>query len=304
MDASLTNAAIGIDIGGTRTKLARVAADGQVQRVLTLSTSANRDPAPFLVTLRGQVAELLNAGPACGIGLALNGFLDEDLRSCRFSPNSPALVGFDFAAWLEGFGLPYAIEQDLNAPALAEYYFGAYRQAPRLMSASIGTGLGAGLVVNGQVLRFAGGTLGDSGHIILLPDGPACTAGCRGCAEALIGSSGVERLARERGIGSLPAHEIIAAARRSEPWATGIFETVGGWLGQWLASLAPIFLPSHILLCGGVVEAGDILLCAADQRLRALAGPEYARCQVDISSFGGLAGVIGAAAPLLRGINV
>jgi glucokinase len=294
-----TGAAIGIDIGGTRTKMARVTADGKVQRLLTLSTPVNSDPVAFLDEMRRQVAHLLRDGPALGIGLSLNGFLSDDLRSSRFSPNTPALVGIDFAAWLEGFGLPYGIEQDLNAPAVAEYYFGAYRGAPRLMAVSIGTGLGAGLIVEGRVLRFLGGTIGDTGHILLEPGGPACTAGCRGCAEALVSGPGMEHLAAERGAGRLPTREIIAAARLGEPWAVGILDTVGAWLGQWLASLAPIFLPSHVLLCGGVSEAGDPLLRAADRRLHALAGPEYARFVLDISRFGGSAGVIGAAAPFL-----
>ena len=298
-NAASHGAAIGIDIGGTLTKLARVSAGGVVRQLSTIHTPIQGDPAPFLDEMRRQVDGLLMDTPARGIGLSLNGFLSDDLRSSRFSPNTPALVGIDFAAWLGGFGLPYRIEQDLNAPAVAEYYFGGFRGSPRLLAASIGTGLGAGLIVGGQVVRFLGGTIGDTGHIILEPGGPACTAGCHGCAEALVSGPGVERLAIERGMGPLPAREVIAAARAGTPWAEGIIATIGGWLGQWLASLAPIFLPDHILLCGGVAEAGEALREAADRRLHALTGPEYAACELDISRFGGLAGVIGAAAPLL-----
>jgi glucokinase len=265
--------------------------------MLALSTPVKGDPSSFLLELKVQVGHLLQIGPALGVGLSLNGFLSDDMRSSRFNPNSPALEGVDFAAWLEGFGLPYRIEQDLNAPAVAEYTFGQYRGAPRLMTVSIGTGLGAGLVLNGQVLRFLGGTTGDTGHIILEPGGPSCTAGCSGCAEALISAPGVERLAAERGAGRLSAREIIAAARLGEPWAAGLFDTIGGWLGQWLASLAPIFLPSHMIVCGGVSEAGEALLRPAERRLHELAGPDYARCLLDISRFGGYAGLIGAAAP-------
>ena len=128
---------------------------------------------------------------------------------------------------------------------------------------------------------------------------PTCTAGCHGCAEALVSAPGIERLALQQAGSSFTARDVITAALRDEGWAIAIIEKVGSWLGQWLASLAPIFLPSHILICGGVAEAGEVLLGTALQRLHALSGPEYARCQIDFSRFGGLAGVIGAAAPLL-----
>ena len=292
--------AIGIDIGGTRTKVARVDATGAVLRTVTLPTFKVGDPEPFLGELAGAVSGLLADGPAGGLGLSLNGMLSEDLRSSIFNPNSPALAGIDFADWLAQFGLPYGIDEDLNAPTVAEYAFGEHAGSARLMTASIGTGLGAGLVVGGQVLRIFGGTLGDSGHIILQPDGPQCTAGCRGCAEALVSVAGVEREARRRGRDE-PAHAVIAAARGGEAWAVEVIEAVGMWLGQWLASIAPILFPQHIVLCGGVAEAGEILLRTGEARFRRLAGPEYTHCTLSISRFGGQAGVIGAAAPFLMG---
>ena len=181
-----------------------------------------------------------------------------------------------------GLDFPTASEQDLNAPAVAEYTFGQYRGAPRLMTVSIGTGLGAGLVLNGQVLRFLSARPA-------IPDiSSSSTAGrparraARGCAEALISGPGVERLAAERGAGRLSAREIITAARLGEPWAASLFDSIGSWLGQWLASLAPIFLPSHVILCGGVSEAREALLRPAERRLHELAGPDYARCLLDI----------------------
>jgi predicted NBD/HSP70 family sugar kinase len=78
-----------------------------------------------------------------------------------------------------------------------------------------------------------------------------------------------------------------------------IMDQIGNWLGQWLASLSPIFLPSHILLCGGVAEVGEALRKKAETRFRELTGPEYAQCVIALSRFGGWAGVIGAAAPFL-----
>jgi glucokinase len=294
--------AIGIDIGGTLTKLAMVTEDGEIIHSEALHTAARKEPREYLDHLVRRVARLVKKYPVHGIGLAAPGFLAADRRSIRYNPNTPALVGIDFVDLLEPFHLPVRLEQDLNVPTLAEYYFGEFRSAPRLLTASIGTGLGAGFMIGDHLLDFAGSTIGDTGHIILQPGGPTCTAGCHGCAEALIATPNIVRLAKQQkahGSPHISAHKVIASAREGQPWAVEIIEKIASWLGQWLASLSPIFLPSHIILCGGVAEAGEILRVKAEARFRELGGPEYTQAVIASSRFGGRAGVIGAAAPLL-----
>jgi glucokinase len=294
--------AIGIDIGGTFTKIAVVAETGEVVRLETLPTAARGDPQRYLDAVLDKVADIVGDVELGGIGLAAPGFLSSDRRSIRYNPNTPALVGIDFLTLLERFGLPLRLEQDLNVPTVAEYCFGEFRGASRLMTASIGTGLGAGLMVDGRLIDLFGGTIGDTGHIILQPGGPTCTAGCHGCAEALIATPNIERLAQARGLAPKEppsAQEVIAAAREGQPWAAGIIEQVADWLGQWLAGLAAIFLPSHILLCGGVAEVGELLRSRSEVRFRALGGPAYTQSVIALSRFGARAGVVGAAAPFL-----
>jgi glucokinase len=289
--------AIGIDIGGTQTKLATVAENGEIIHIENITTAAREEPSAYLDHLVERVGQLAIDTAITGIGLAAPGFLAEDHRSIRYNPNTPALVGIDFVDLLAPFGLPVHLEQDLNVPTVAEYYYGEFRGAVRLMTASIGTGLGAGFMIGDRVLDFAGSTIGDTGHIILEPDGPTCTAGCHGCAEALIATPNIERLAEKHG--HRKAREVISAAQEGQSWAIEIIEQIGNWLGQWLASLAPIFLPSHIVLCGGVAEVGELLRKKAEARFRELSGPEYTQCLIGLSRFGGRAGVIGAAAPFL-----
>ena len=294
--------AIGIDIGGTHTKLAIVSEDGEVLHIEKLPTAARTGPGNYLDNLVQSIERLVDQTAVKGIGLAVPGFLSPDHRSIRYNPNTPALVGIDFVDLLERFHLPIRLEQDLNVPTVAEYYYGEFRAAPRLMTASIGTGLGAGFMIGDRVLDFAGGTIGDTGHIILEPDGPSCTAGCHGCAEALIAAPNIERLAEKYHPDpshSTTAKEVISAAKEGQVWATEIMEQIGNWLGQWLASLSPIFLPSHIVLCGGVAEAGEALRKKAETRFHELGGSEYTQCLIALSRFGGRAGVIGAAAPFL-----
>lgn len=298
----MSRLAIGIDIGGTHTKLAVVTDAGEIVHAESLRTAARQDPKEYLAQLVKRIEGLLGKYPACGIGLAAPGFLSPERRTIRYNPNTPALVGIDFIDLLDRFQLPVRLEQDLNVPTIAEYYFGDFRGAPRLMTASIGTGLGAGFMIDDHVLDFAGSTIGDTGHIILDPGGPACTAGCHGCAEALIATPNIVRLARKQNVRAgthTSAHQVIRAAKEGQPWAVKIIEQIGVWLGQWLASLSPIFLPSHIILCGGVAEAGEVLRAKAETRFKALGGPEYTDSIIALSRFGGQAGVIGAAAPLL-----
>ena len=304
--------ALGIDIGGTHTKIALVAAGGSILRQETLPSHVHGDPAPFLDRIKQVIQAYLVERPL-GIGINLPGFLSDDGRSIFYNPNTPALVGIDFSEWLSGFDLPVHTEQDLNSPALAEYYFGSGRGSRRFMAAAIGTGLGVGVILDGQVVRFTGYTTGDAGHIILEPGGPECTGGCKGCAEALATIPGIERdalaalaqgkLESLRGSlqeGRIPAQAVITAARQGNPEAAAIITVIGQRLGLWLASLAPIFLPERIALCGGVAEAGEVLLEACRQRFTYLSGPGYSsHVQVVIGQFCGLAGVIGAATPFL-----
>ncbi len=303
--------AIGIDIGGTFTKIGLVAGDGSISRLERIPTAAHCDPASYLDQLHQLISERLAAKPL-GIGFSLPGFHTPDGHSIQFNPNTPALVGIDFVSAFQGHGLPVVIDQDLNTPALAEYVFGSGRGSRRFMAATIGTGVGVGVILDGQVLRFTGNTTGDTGHIILDPDGPQCQVGCHGCAEAMVTIAAIEReawLVKEQLGLPLPAdldagrgrfaYAVIQASLHGNPAALRVIQLIGSRLGQWLASIAPIFLPDRIALCGGVAEAEAPLLQACLDQFIKLAGPEYTRCEIVLGDHRELAGVIGAAAGCL-----
>ncbi len=294
--------AIGIDIGGTYTKIGLVGRDGSVTRLERLRTAARQDPSNYFAHLRQMITSRMSENPI-GIGFSLPGFHAPDGHSIQFNPNTPALEGIDFFEAFQCYNLPVAIEQDLNSPALAEYFFGSGRGSRRFMAATIGTGVGVGVILEGKVLRFTGNTTGDTGHVILEPDGPQCTAGCHGCAEALVTIAGIEREAAQRQVYLKPsatrgqqARAVILAAQQGDPAALEIVTLTGRRLGQWLASLAPIFLPDRIALCGGVSEAGLPLVQACRERFYQLTGPGYAACSILLGEQRELAGVIGATA--------
>jgi glucokinase len=306
---------LGIDIGGTSTKLGLVSATGEVSAFRRFPTEADGEsPDAFLQNLISNVQEMLeDAGSQVnGIGLSVHGYTDEARRGSILCLNTPALHGVDLKTPLEKhFSRPVVVNNDLTAHALAEYTFGSGRGARRFLCLAIGTGLGAGVVVDGEPLRYLGGCAGDTGHVILEPGGPSCSSGCHGCAEALCGVAGIERLAFQAYGRPVPAQEVIAATSRGDdPRAASVMTRVGRYLGQTLASLSAIYLPDRIALTGGTAEAGLTLLDAVCERFEELAGDYhrtfirlggeyYAGVEIVLGKTRGETGIVGAAVELL-----
>jgi glucokinase len=307
---------LGIDVGGTNTKLGLVSTTGEVSSFRSFPTEAHGDsPDEFLHNLFSNVQELLVCAgtQVTGIGLSVHGYTDEARHGPILCLNTPALHGVDLKTPLENrFNLPVVVNNDLTAHVLAEYTFGRGRKARRFLCLAIGTGLGAGVVVNGEPLRYVGGCAGDTGHVILVPGGPSCSSGCHGCAEALCGVPGIERLAFQAYGRTVPAHEVIAAARRGDdPRATSVMTRIGRYLGQALASLSVIYLPDRIALTGGTAEAGPMLLDAVQERFEELVGEYhrtfarlggdyYSGVEIVLGKTRGETGIVGAAVELLR----
>ncbi|MBI1879694.1 MAG: ROK family protein, partial [Chloroflexi bacterium] len=310
---------IGIDIGGTDTKLGLVDSYGAIRQFQRFPSDTSGDPQPFLREMVERIGQLCDLGrdQVCGIGLSVHGYVDAERRGPIVAPNTSGLCGLDLRGLLEGaFALPVVVNADLTAHVLAEYHYGSGRGSHRFLCLAVGTGLGAGVVVNGEALRYLGGCAGDTGHVIIQPDGPRCSMGCRGCAEALCGVSGIERLARERLGRDVPAHEIITGARAGEPLCVTIIEQIGAWLGQTLATLCSIYLPDRVALSGGVSEAGPALLAACERRFHelvgdyhkqavALSGQFYTGVTFVLAEMRGQTGLVGAVAELFlrRGLQ-
>ena len=308
--------AVGFDIGGSQTKLGLVDRRGRVLKRRSFPTRLGAEGrAPFLKRLEVEIQALLDLAPSgvAGIGAAFLGWINEQRSGPFFCMNAPELHDFDFKSWLtERFHLPVAVHDDVSAHTLAEYTYGAAGGARRFLCLAMGTGLGAGVMIDGELLQFSAGTAGDTGHLILRPGGAVCASGCRGCAEALIGVAGIERLGVEK-YGTLhPARAIIqAAALGSDPTAVEIMRTIGGYTGELLASLSNIFLPEKIVLLGGTAQAGAVLLEAARQQIEYLVGDyrrslaavsrgAFSEIEISLSKLNDETGVIGAVVDLFK----
>ena len=301
--------AIGIDIGGTKVAALRVAEDGDVLDRRERPTPAD-DVAATVETVSDLAAELAAAGgEAIGVGAA--GMVDFAAGVLRYAPN---------LAWREiplrdllseRTGLPCVVDNDANVAAWGEYRFGAARGYRHVLAVTVGTGIGGGIVADGELLRGAHGFAAEIGHIIVEPDGPPCGCGNKGCWEQVASGRALGRLARAE-VEREPAGRIAAlaggaqasgrhvseAAREGDPAAAAIFATVGRRLGEGIAGLVNILDPEVVIVGGGVAEEGAVLLEPAREAfLDAVEAPEH-RPEVPIlaATLGNDAGAIGAAA--------
>lgn len=289
--SEIENVVIGVDVGGTNTKMGIVNQHGEITAFRRIPTDARgNDPAGFLARFSAAIDEMiasLGGQPVGGIGVSMHGELDADARGPIIAGNTPALRNFDMRGYLEArYQFPVKIYNDLTAHTLGEYHFGAGQGVPRFMCLAIGTGLGAGVIVDGKPLIIDGGNSGNTGLIILDPDGPADANGIRGSAEALCGVRGIERLARQFYGRDVLAHEVIAAASTGDDsQATAIMRQVGMYLGQTLASLSVIFYPHRIALTGGTVAAGQVLLEACQEQFEVLVGRFFSEVSANTKGY-------------------
>lgn len=306
---------LGIDIGGTHSKMGLVNRAGEIQEFRKMPTDAHgNDPQAYLERLFAQIDSVLatQAETIDGIGISMHGELDEQMRGTVLGLNTPALCGLDMKSVVsERYHVPVIINNDLTAHTLGEYYFGTGQGVKRFMCLAVGTGLGAGVIVDGKPLLIDGGNSGNTGLVILDPNAPIGDNDIKGSAEGLCGVSGIEAMARKRYGHEKKAHEVIAAAREgNDPIASEIMAQIGRYLGQTLATLSVIFYPHRIALTGGTITAGDVLLdaCCTQfdilvgnffRRISVLPSSHYQLAEIVLGEGGAESGIQGAAVELL-----
>lgn len=290
-----------VDIGGTTVKLGLVGEDGAVLDRQEIPTSAGGEPGPLVNDIVAALRPLIDAhtaegGSAPPVGVAVAGFLDDARGSMIENANLSALCGFPLRdALAKQLGLDCTLEVDSNAAVIAEYRFGAGRGAGRLLGVTVGTGLGGGVVIDGELLRYTGQCAGDLGHIIVAPDGRRCTCGSRGCLEAMVCAAALAERA-----GGRAARDVIDGARNGDRASLDALAETGWWLGLGLAALSPIFAPRVIVVGGGIGVAGDLLLEPTRGSFRAHAASGVAdRVTIVGSVLGRWAGTVGAASHAL-----
>lgn len=315
--------AVGVDIGGTNTKLVLVDQAGTVRLRAIIPTPPSDEPQRMLAQISEAVlsfrAEAESSGHAVvGVGLATPQFTDGPDWRQRHANNMPGLEGYPIRPQLgEALGTPLAIVYDSGAAAIAEKVFGRGRAVNRLLTMSIGTGISMGAVTEDGFVDFNWGGTGDSGQIIVDPEASLrCPCGGRGCLESVaaapaIRRAGIEAIAgheetslarRFAANGAIEASDVVAAAASGDAVAHRIVSKAGRYIGLALASYVHLFRPELIVLCGGVAQAGELLLEPIRVAVADFASPWYLERLrgIEISAFPLDGAAIGSAALVLH----
>ena len=287
--------AVGVDIGGTKVAAGLVDAEGRVLAT-TRRETPDDDAQAALDTVVSVVEELRGSHAVDAVGVAAAGYVSADRTRMLFAPNLPWQDVPVRDEVSQRLGLPVVVENDANAAAWAEYRFGAGAGEPDLVCLTVGTGIGAGIVLNGALYRGRFGIAGEPGHVCVVCDGEPCGCGNEGCLEQYASGTALARYVRERG-GTSTGAEITELARRGDEVALEAFARVGWWLGRGLADMASLLDPGLFVIGGGVADAGDLLLDPARASFEEhLAGRGHRPvAAVRLASLGNDAGVVGAA---------
>lgn len=264
---------IGIDIGGTYTKIAAVRADGRLVRQTRLSTEPNEGKDAFIEKITEVVNDWkLELGKdLISLGIGAAGDIDPEKGVIRYSPNLNQWRGVDIVRPIKRLtGLPCVLENDANMAAWGAYSLELKKKYRNIITVTLGTGVGGGIVLGGKLFHGSTGSAGEIGHTKIVPDGELCNCGDRGCLEAYVGSYAISRRALQalknapknstlrklscngKHIGSVCLTE---AAEKGDRVAKRIWFETGEYLGRGLANAGLLFNPDCIVLTGGVSRA-------------------------------------------------
>jgi glucokinase len=287
--------AVGVDIGGT--KVAGGVVDGNGRVLAEERRPTPSDDAQAALDAVVDVVRALRQGyDVEAVGVAAAGYVSADRTTMLFAPNLPwadVPVRDVVAAAVD---LPVDVENDANAAAWAEYRYGAGQGEPDLVCLTVGTGIGAGIVLDGRLYRGRFGIAGEPGHLCAVPDGLPCGCGNRGCLEQYASGTALARVAASLGDTRTGA-DLTAAAQAGEPAAVAAFSEVGRWLGHGLAQITTLLDPGLFVVGGGVADAGELLLAPARASfLASLSGAGHRpHAEVRLAALGNAAGLVGAA---------
>ena len=315
--------AIGIDFGGTNTKLGLLDFSGHVLAESSFHTAAFVKPRDFAAKVAQEVARLMtrarvSSSGIAGLGIGVPGLVDNVRGIVHTLVNVPGWDGTNVASLLgDLLKFPIHVENDVNAMAMGELRYGAARGHENVVCVTLGTGVGGGLILNGRLYHGATLTAGEIGHIVVDFRGPKCNCGSKGCLESLIGAEGLMRRARARikegqkagkkewkhsvlcgwlREGKVLTPQLLAkAAGKGDKTALLVWDEAAGYLGIVFAGITNLLNPDLFVLGGGISAAGNFFL----QRVRevvsthAMAVPAK-KVKILRSELGNLAGVLGA----------
>ncbi|WP_223591385.1 ROK family glucokinase [Neobacillus bataviensis] len=317
----------GVDLGGTTTKIAFISMNGVIVHKWEIPTDNSNEGQNITSNIAKSINEKLNELGAnreqlIGIGMGAPGPVDYEtgiilnVVNLGWKDNYPLKESLEAAT-----SLPVVIENDANCAALGEMWQGAGNGAKDLVCVTLGTGVGGGVIANGNIVQGVNGAAGEIGHITAIPFGGApCNCGKTGCLETIASATGIVRLANEALLkdgsngelaekhasnGNITAKDVFDSARNGDLLAKKVLDDVSFHLGYVLANIANTLNPEKIVLGGGVSKAGDILLKSVRENFEKYAFSSVKdSTKLAVATLGNDAGVLGAAYLIKNNLNL
>ena len=318
---------VGVDLGGTTTKLAFLNLDGEILTKWEIPTDNSNQGLNItdniVKAINDKTAELgIVKENLLGIGMGVPGPVNYktgvilNVVNLGWQDNYPLRERLEAA-----ISLPVMLENDANCAALGEMWNGAGKGAKDLVCVTLGTGVGGGVIANGNIVQGINGAAGEIGHITAIPIGGApCNCGKTGCLETIASATGIVRLAKEElakgsdsgdlskvmsQFGKITAKDIFDAARNSDETAAEIVDQVTFHLGFVLAGIANTLNPEKMVLGGGVSKAGSVLLDSVKEHFSKYAFSSVREStEITVATLGNDAGVTGAAWLIKNKVNL
>lgn len=295
--------AIGVDIGGTKTAIGIVDQAGKVLVNETIPTDLTIPPREMIGRMVDVINHLIKESAVAeadilGIGIGAPGPLDSHAGVITCPPNLPEwrdLPLKDIMA--ESFSFPIKVENDANAAALAEGWIGEGQDVANYAYVTISTGIGAGIIAEGSLLRGRKGNAGDIGHIVVNPAYGKCTCGQEGCLEWIASGTAIARIGSELMEKELSTKEVFDLYHAGEEKIVPYVDDALKAIGAALVTLINTFDTEKIILGGGVTQVGDLLFDTVGSYVEQFAlNPDGRNVEIALSTIGAHNGLIGAAA--------
>ncbi|HKS10209.1 MAG TPA: ROK family protein [Pyrinomonadaceae bacterium] len=306
--SELANQVFAVDLGGTYLRIALVDGSGKIHDQVKQRTPRGDSPDVIVDALAAAADKWSNDGRRiAAVSIMVPGTVDNQNAVVVQAPNLPSLTNFPLKAVLEErFGWPVLLENDANAAAVGEMWLGAARGCRDVVSVTLGTGVGGGVILDGELWRGAHGSAGEIGHTTVDPfSGLKCKCGNVGCLELFASATAIVRMTRDNlpqfpqsmlNREELTAERVYDAGRAGDELALSVFKRFGTYLGVGLANLINIIDPEIIVIAGGAVNGWDLFACDMKREVNERAVRVTAQ-QVKIAAAecGDNAGLLGAA---------
>lgn len=305
---------VGVDLGGTTIKMAFINQEGEILQKWDIPTNksgeGNNIPSDIAKSIDKKLRQVGGAKEQLrGIGIGAPGPVNSKDGTVYVAVNLGWEKNFPLRERLSfETSLPVVVDNDANVAALGEMWKGAGERAKNLLFVTLGTGVGGGIITNGEIVHGVNGAAGEIGHIASVTHGGVhCNCGKIGCLETVASATGVVRLAMKalqtsktpsklRDISELTSKQIFEAAKANDVLAIGVVNEFAYYLGFALANIANVINPEKIVIGGGVSKAGETLLKPLKEQLARFAFLRVAEgLEMKIATLGNDAGIFGAA---------